>query len=261
MRRAAVPVATAAPPNDPMNAIRPPSATPCGCRVWRGGNRLTLLVAVPKTEASLFVASACTGEMPGIQQQRRQLQQTAPADDRIDPAGAERGDDDEEEHPPGELLQSEHGADIHSAMIPESRPRAGIRSARWQTGRMLDALTTAPLLRIAHRDGAVLRRAVVDDADAVIALLADDPISAARGDVASDEDRPVYAQALTEILAEPSNDLLVVELDGAVVGTLQLTSIPGCPAVVHGGCWSRRYGCTAGCGRRAIGFRGDALGG
>ncbi|PRB62044.1 GNAT family N-acetyltransferase [Microbacterium sp. MYb45] len=74
---------------------------------------------------------------------------------------------------------------------------------------------------------AVLRRAVVDDADAVIALLADDPISAARGDVASDEDRPVYAQALTEILAEPSNDLLVVELDGAVVGTLQLTSIPG----------------------------------
>lgn len=73
----------------------------------------------------------------------------------------------------------------------------------------------------------MLRRATTADADAVIALLADDPISAARGDVASDEDRPAYAAALEEILAEPSNDLLVVELDGEIVGTLQLTSIPG----------------------------------
>jgi GNAT superfamily N-acetyltransferase len=61
---------------------------------------------------------------------------------------------------------------------------------------------------------ALLRRATGDDTDAVIALLSDDPISAARGDVASAEDRPAYAQALLEILAEPSNDL-------------QLTSIPG----------------------------------
>lgn len=74
---------------------------------------------------------------------------------------------------------------------------------------------------------ALLRRATAADTDAVIALLADDPISAARGDVASDDDRPAYAVALLEILAEPSNDLLVVELDGAIVGTLQLTSIPG----------------------------------
>jgi len=74
---------------------------------------------------------------------------------------------------------------------------------------------------------ALLRRATTADTDAVIALLADDPISAARGDVASDDDRPAYAAALVEILAEPSNDLLVVELDGAIVGTLQLTSIPG----------------------------------
>lgn len=74
---------------------------------------------------------------------------------------------------------------------------------------------------------AVLRRATADDTDAVIALLSDDPISAARGDVASADDRPAYARALVEILADPSNDLLVVELDGEVVGTLQLTSIPG----------------------------------
>lgn len=91
---------------------------------------------------------------------------------------------------------------------------------------MLDALPLPHSFE--SRNGtALLRRATVDDTDAVIALLADDPISAARGDVASDEDRPAYARGLREILAEPSNDLLVVELDGAVVGTLQLTSIPG----------------------------------
>ncbi|MFJ4044312.1 GNAT family N-acetyltransferase [Microbacterium sp. NPDC089987] len=74
---------------------------------------------------------------------------------------------------------------------------------------------------------AVLRRATPADADGIIALLADDPISASRGDQASDADRPAYLAALDEILAEPSNDLLVAELDGAIVGTLQLTSIPG----------------------------------
>lgn len=74
---------------------------------------------------------------------------------------------------------------------------------------------------------ALLRRATPAEALALIALLADDPISAARGDVASDDDRPAYEKALSEILAEPSNDLLVVELGDEVVGTLQLTSIPG----------------------------------
>jgi GNAT superfamily N-acetyltransferase len=78
-----------------------------------------------------------------------------------------------------------------------------------------------------HAGRALLRRATASDIDALIALLSDDPISAARGDVASDDDRPAYATALAEILAEPSNDLLVVELGDAVVGTLQLTSIPG----------------------------------
>jgi GNAT superfamily N-acetyltransferase len=45
--------------------------------------------------------------------------------------------------------------------------------------------------------------------------------------VASDDDRAAYARGLDDILADPSNDLLVVDLDGAVVATLQLTSIPG----------------------------------
>lgn len=91
---------------------------------------------------------------------------------------------------------------------------------------MLDVLPL-PFAFDSRLGRATLRRATADDTDAVIALLADDPISAARGDVASEDDRPAYAQALLEILAEPSNDLLVVELGGEVVGTLQLTSIPG----------------------------------
>lgn len=91
---------------------------------------------------------------------------------------------------------------------------------------MLDALRL-PHPIDSRAGAATLRRAVVADADAIIALLADDPISAARGDVASDADRPLYASALEQIISDPSNDLLVVELDGSVVGTLQLTSIPG----------------------------------
>ncbi len=72
-----------------------------------------------------------------------------------------------------------------------------------------------------------LRRAGTDDAAAIVALLADDAISASRGDVAAVEDLPAYTAGLESVLADPSNDLLVAEHDGAVVGTFQLTRIPG----------------------------------
>ena len=74
---------------------------------------------------------------------------------------------------------------------------------------MLDALPL-PFPFESRAGRALLRRATTDDTDAVITLLSDDPISAARGDIASDEDRPAYEAALAEILAEPSNDLLAV---------------------------------------------------
>ena len=72
-----------------------------------------------------------------------------------------------------------------------------------------------------------LRRADADDTAAIVALLADDAISAARGDTASDGDLPAYRAGLESVLADGSNDLLVAEHDGAVVGTFQLTRIPG----------------------------------
>lgn len=74
----------------------------------------------------------------------------------------------------------------------------------------------------------VLRRATLDDLDAILRLLADDPISASRGDQARAEDRPAYERAFEAIDGDPAQQLLVV-LDDArvVVGTMQLTTIPG----------------------------------
>ncbi len=91
---------------------------------------------------------------------------------------------------------------------------------------MLDALQL-PISLPTRESSVTLRRATEADASALIALLADDPISAARGDRARDDDRPVYEAALRGILDDPTNDLLVAEADGTVVGTFQLTSIPG----------------------------------
>jgi GNAT superfamily N-acetyltransferase len=74
----------------------------------------------------------------------------------------------------------------------------------------------------------VIRRATRDDLDAIIRLLSDDPISAGRGDVASAEDADAYASALDRIIDDPSNEIVVVvNQDDLVVGTLQLTVIPG----------------------------------
>lgn len=74
----------------------------------------------------------------------------------------------------------------------------------------------------------LLRRARHEDLDAILALLADDPVSAARGDRARPEDRPDYERAFAAIDADAAQQLLVAVTDaGEVVGTMQLTVIPG----------------------------------
>ena len=81
---------------------------------------------------------------------------------------------------------------------------------------------------LASRRGPItLRGAEEGDLDAIIALLSDDPVSAGRGDVAASDDRPLYLWGLRRILAAEGNDLLVVEREGRVVGTMQLTVVPG----------------------------------
>ncbi|GGS51719.1 GNAT family N-acetyltransferase [Actinokineospora fastidiosa] len=69
----------------------------------------------------------------------------------------------------------------------------------------------------------MIRTASAADVPAIVALLADDPLGAARerpGD-------PRYAAAFAEIAADPNQVLVVAERDGEVVGTLQLTFTPG----------------------------------
>lgn len=91
---------------------------------------------------------------------------------------------------------------------------------------MLDSLPL-PHPLATRIDEALLRRATEADAQAIIDLLANDAVSAARGDVASEADRHLYLTGLAEILADPSNDLLVADVGGEVIGTFQLTLIPG----------------------------------
>ncbi|MDQ1113878.1 GNAT superfamily N-acetyltransferase [Microbacterium testaceum] len=73
-----------------------------------------------------------------------------------------------------------------------------------------------------------VRQARPADLPALMTLLADDPISAARGDRADAADEATYDAALRSVLDAPLNDLLVVDdAGGVLVGTLQLTLIPG----------------------------------
>ena len=73
-----------------------------------------------------------------------------------------------------------------------------------------------------------MRRAALDDVDTILELLADDAVSAGRGDRNRPGDRPAYERAFAAIDRDPAQLLLVAEsaADG-VVGTMQLTLIPG----------------------------------
>lgn len=72
--------------------------------------------------------------------------------------------------------------------------------------------------------GWAIRRATRDDVPAIVAMLADDPLGAAREDPA---DTATYVAAYDRVAADPAQHLVVAERDGAVVGTLQLSVIPG----------------------------------
>ncbi|GAB3387225.1 GNAT family N-acetyltransferase [Humibacter soli] len=92
---------------------------------------------------------------------------------------------------------------------------------------MLEALALPAELTV-RDDQITIRRADMNDLGTLMRLMADDPISAVRGDVNDAADTPAYARALARIFDDPSNDAIVaIDSDGAVIGTLQLTSIPG----------------------------------
>lgn len=92
---------------------------------------------------------------------------------------------------------------------------------------MIAALTLPATLTTPGQE-LLLRRATLADLDALMALLADDPISASRGDQAQESDLPAYERALADLIDDPANEiLLVVDAAEAVVATMQLTRIPG----------------------------------
>lgn len=70
----------------------------------------------------------------------------------------------------------------------------------------------------------VIRPATREDVPAVVAMLADDPLGAAREDPG---DLATYDAAYDRVAADPAQHLVVAERDGTVVGTLQLSVIPG----------------------------------
>jgi len=70
------------------------------------------------------------------------------------------------------------------------------------------------------------RRATRADIPAIVAMLADDPLGAAREDASAPE-APAYQDAFAAIDADPNQFLAVMTDGGTVVGTLQLTLIPG----------------------------------
>jgi GNAT superfamily N-acetyltransferase len=70
----------------------------------------------------------------------------------------------------------------------------------------------------------VIRRATLDDLPAIIAMLADDPLGATRE---SPADLTPYQRAFEAIDVDPNQALVVADRNGEVIGTLQLTIIPG----------------------------------
>ncbi|MEU6094230.1 GNAT family N-acetyltransferase [Streptomyces sp. NPDC047079] len=69
-----------------------------------------------------------------------------------------------------------------------------------------------------------IRRVVAEDVPAIVGMLADDPLGAQRE---SPDDLTPYMAALDRVSSAPNQHLMVAVRDGSVIGTLQLTIIPG----------------------------------
>jgi GNAT superfamily N-acetyltransferase len=69
-----------------------------------------------------------------------------------------------------------------------------------------------------------IRRAKREDVESIVRLLIDDQLGAGRD---STDDLGPYLKAFEDIDADASQHLMVADLGGEVVGTLQLTIIPG----------------------------------
>lgn len=69
-----------------------------------------------------------------------------------------------------------------------------------------------------------IRAAVTEDVPAIVGMLAHDPLGSQRE---SPDDLTPYLAALERLTTDPNQHLVVAVREGRVVGTLQLTVIPG----------------------------------
>ncbi len=76
-----------------------------------------------------------------------------------------------------------------------------------------------------------IRSATSKDLDAILAMIQRDSFTFHAGD---SDGRDDYVRAFEEIERDPNNELIVAERDGEVIGTLQLTFIPG---LTYRGAW------------------------
>lgn len=74
---------------------------------------------------------------------------------------------------------------------------------------------------------ATLRTARRGDVPAIVALIAADQLGTARDGVRDEADLAAYEQAFAAIDADPAHILVIAESAGEVVGTLQLSFLPG----------------------------------
>ena len=79
----------------------------------------------------------------------------------------------------------------------------------------------------------IFRRARTDDLEAIVGLLADDPIGRMRESSAAELDKR-YAEAFAAIGQDPNQLLAIAERDRQIVGILQLSFIPG---LTRSGMW------------------------
>lgn len=116
--------------------------------------------------------------------------------------------------------------------LPEGlRPSSAVKIARalssdgraWFEGRSSDSPAARASLPYAAGP-ATLRRARHEDVADIVALIAQDQLGVTREDPG---DLAAYLEAFGAIDADPAHILLVAEQDGRVVGTLQLSIIPG----------------------------------
>lgn len=69
-----------------------------------------------------------------------------------------------------------------------------------------------------------IRPAVTDDIPAIVEMLADDPLGSTRE---SPDDLTPYLAAFERLAVDPNQQQVVAVREGRVVGTLQLTIVPG----------------------------------